>query len=467
MIADKCSGKENKKRRHNAAVSPRDFSSGMMWKNIIAQAIPLTVAQLISLLYNIVDRIYIGHLPDVGSMALTGIGLTFPFSTFVLACANLFGTGGAPLFSIARGSKEDERAGKIMGNTFTMILISSAIIFVICYKFRVQVLWLFGGSNATIFYAESYLRIYLFGVLFSMIVTGMNGFISALGFPRTAMWTTVIGAALNLILDPFFIYVLKLGVQGAAIATVMSQGVSALWVVKFLLGKQNEYKLTFFNMRLRIRLVREVLGLGISGFVQQFTNCVVQIVCNVTLQIYGGDIYVGVMTIINSIREIIVLPVRGLSNGAQPVLGYNFGAKKPKRVKQGISFVSIVGIIYTASMWLLVLGFPRAFVHIFSSDVQMIDLSIAAVRIYFAGFVFMGLQIIGQCVFVGLGKARKAVFFTLLRKAVIVIPLTILFAYVFGSDGVFLPSRFLILWVEWFALLLCGSLYTENCREDA
>ncbi len=211
----------------------QDFSTGKVWQRIAAQAVPLTIAQLVQLLYNIVDRIYIGHLPEVGSLALTGVGITFPITTLILAFANLFGTGGAPLFSIERGAKNKEKAREIMGNVFTMILITSVVLTVLCYAFRVPLLYLFGASDATILYAESYLSIYLFGILFSMIVTGMNGFISALGFPRTAMWTTVIGAVLNLILDPIFIFGLSLGVRGAALATIISQCVSAIWVIRF------------------------------------------------------------------------------------------------------------------------------------------------------------------------------------------------------------------------------------------
>ncbi|MCD8150435.1 MAG: MATE family efflux transporter [Clostridiales bacterium] len=425
---------------HHTNDSQKDFSQGSVWKIITSQAIPLTVAQLIYLLYNVVDRIYIGHLPAVGSLALTGVGLTFPFSTLILAFANLFGTGGTPLFSIARGAKEEEKAKTILGNVFTLILLSSVVIFALCYVFRVPVLYLFGASDDTIVYAESYLRIYLFGVLFSMIVTGMNGFISALGFPRTAMWTTVIGAVLNLILDPIFIFALGLGVQGAALASVISQGVSALWIMRFLLGKQNEYRLTFAHMRLKLHLIREILSLGVTGFMQQFTNCLVQIVCNATLQTYGGDVYVGIMTIINSVREMASLPVSGLSSGAQPVLGYNYGAKKPHRVKEGIRFMSLAGIVYTAAMWLIILLFPGAFLRIFSTDAQTITLGVRALRIHFMGFVFMSLQFMGQSTFVGLGKAKRAVFFSILRKVVIVVPLTLLFPLYLGTDGVFLAE---------------------------
>jgi len=275
-----------------------------------------------------------------------------------------------------------------------------------------------------------------------MIVTGMNGFISSLGFPRTAMWTTIIGAVLNLILDPVFIFGLSMGVEGAALATVISQCVSAVWVMHFLIAGKTNITLKLRYMKLKRRTVTSVLGLGVSGFMQQATNCLVQIVCNVTLQNYGGDLYVGIMTIINSVREMATLPVTGISSGGQPVLGYNYGAKKPDRVKEGIRFMAISGIVYTAIMWLAIEAFPTAFIRIFSSDAQTIELGGRALRIYFMGFVFMSLQFMGQSTFVGLGKAKRAVFFSILRKVVIVVPLTIFLPMLMGlgTDGVFLAE---------------------------
>ncbi len=420
----------------------QDFGSGRMWRAIMAQAVPLTIAQLIQLLYNVVDRIYLGHLPGVGALALTGVGLVFPFTTLVLAFASLFSTGGSPLFSMARGAKDEERAKEILGEVFTMILITSVLLMVICYVFCTPVLYLVGASDETIIYAEGYLRIYLFGILFSMITTGMNSFISALGYPTMAMWTTVIGAILNLILDPIFIFAFGMGVQGAALATVISQCVSAIWVLHFLITGRGGIPLQFSCMRLKAKTVARILGLGVSGFMQQATNFVVQIVCNVTLQRWGGDLYVGVMTIINSVREIVSLPVLGISSGAQPVLGYNYGAGKNERVKEGIRFIAISGIAYTAVLWLIIELIPAPFVQIFSGDAALLDPGIRAMRLYFFGFVFMSLQFVGQYTFVALGKSRRAVFFSLLRKIVIVVPLTLLLPMLWGlgTDGVFLAE---------------------------
>ncbi len=426
----------------SAEGTPRDFSSGKMWKIITAQSLPLMVAQLIQLLYNVVDRIYIGHLPETGNLALTGIGLTFPFVTLILAFASLFGTGGSPLFSIARGAGDDDRAKGIMGNAFTLILVTSVVVMAVFYVFRIPVLYLFGASDVTIVYAESYLSIYLLGVIFSMTVTGMNSFISALGFPTTAMWTTVIGAVINLILDPIFIFVLGLGVKGAATATVISQFISAIWVMHFLLFNHTGFTLKPASMRLNIKIVRDILALGVSGFVQQATNSAVQVVCNVNLQIWGGDLYVGIMTIVNSVREIASLPVLGLRDGSIPVLGFNYGAEKPKRVKEGIRFMTLAGVTYTALIWLIIQFFPGIFIRIFSNDPETLSFGIHAIRLYFFGFVFMALMFAGQGTFIGLGKSRQAVFFSIFRKIIIVVPLTFILPMIggLGTDGVFLAE---------------------------
>ena len=419
----------------------RDFSRGKVSSNIIAQAIPLILAQLVQLLYNVVDRIYIGHLPGADSTALTGVGLVFPLTTFIAAVTLLFGTGGAPLFSIARGAREEQKAERILGNTFSLLLGAAMILFVLCYIFRKPVLYLFGASDASYVYADEYLRIYLLGTVFVMISTGMNGFINAQGFPKVGMFTTMIGAVLNLFLDPVFIFVLKLGVGGAAAATVVSQIVSAIWVLRFLMGKKAILTIKKENMRVDWKLSREIVSLGMAGFMMQGTNCLVQVVCNATLKIYGGDLYVGIMTVINSVREILSLSVNGLSSGAQPVLGYNYGAKEYDRVKQGIRFVAYLGTGYTVIAWILVLLIPHFLISIFTEDAAMISQGVSALRLYFFGFFFMAFQFTGQSAFTALGFARHAVFFSILRNAIIVVPLTIgLPRLGFGVNGVFLAE---------------------------
>ena len=319
-----------------------DFSQGKVWKNIIFQAIPLTLAQLVQLLYNVVDRVYIGHLPGAENMALTGIGLTFPVITLIAAFTNLFGSGGTPLFSIARGKGEEEEAEKIMGNVFSLILRASLFLFLFCYLLRRPILFLFGASEGSYVYADEYLKIYLFGTAFSMVAAGMNGFINAQGYPKIGMLTTVIGAILNLLLDPLFIFVFHMGVSGAALATVLSQSVSAIWVFRFQTGRKAVLKIKKENLKLDGRLVKDIMALGTSGFIVQATNALVQIVCNITLQSYGGDLYVGIMTVLNSVRELLSLPVSGITNGCQPILGYNYGAGKMERVKEGIRFTALI-----------------------------------------------------------------------------------------------------------------------------
>lgn len=418
-----------------------DFSKGRVWKNIISQAIPLTLAQLVQLLYNVVDRIYIGHLGEEHSMALTGVGLTFPVITLIAAFTALFGMGGTPLFSIARGAKEDEKAERILGNVFTLLLTSSVILFVVCYIFRKPILYLFGASEASYVYADQYLRIYLFGTAFTMLTTGLNGFINAQGFPRTGMMTTVLGAVLNLVLDPVFIFVFDMGVQGAALATVISQVISAIWVIQFLTGKKALLTLKRENMKIDLQLTKQIMSLGASGFIMQGTNCLVQIVCNATLQSYGGDLYVGIMTVLNSVREVLSLPVMGITQGAQPVLGYNYGAKENKRVKEGIRFTAMIGMAYTVLAWIVVMLIPKQLFMIFTNDSAIIEAGPSALNLYFFGFFFMSFQFAGQSVFQALGEAKKAIFFSLLRKAVIVIPLTLLLPRIgFGVNGVFMAE---------------------------
>mgnify|MGYP000773796064 FL=1 len=428
---------------NRSAAGGKDFSKGKVWSNIMAQAVPLILAQLVQLLYNVVDRIYIGHLPGADSLALTGIGLVFPLTTLVAAFTNLFGMGGAPLFSIERGAGNDERAEKILGNTFTMLFASSFVIFALCYIFRKPVLYLFGASDASYVYADEYLRIYLFGTTFTMLSTGLNGFINAQGFPKTGMMTTLIGALLNLILDPLFIFVSDMGVAGAALATIISQAVSAVWVMHFLLSRKGKaaYHIKLSCMKPEWKLVGDITTLGMAGFIMQATNCMVQVVCNATLKVFGGDLYVGIMTVINSVREIMSLPVSGLTSGSQPVLGYNYGAGKYDRVKSGIRFTAAIGIAYTALAWIIVLIIPKQLMGIFTEDAQTIAYGAEALKTYFFGFVFMAFMFTGQSTFTALGYSKHAIFFSLLRKAIIVVPLVIILPRIgFGVMGVFLSE---------------------------
>lgn len=419
-----------------------DFSKGSVSGNILRLAVPMTCAQLINVLYNVVDRIYIGHIPHTSTQALTGIGLTLPVITIITAFANLFGMGGAPLFSIARGAGEEERARKIMGNSFSMLLISGVILAVLCFVFRRPLMYLFGASDVTYPYADAYLTIYLCGTLFVMVSLGMNNFINAQGFGVTGMLSVSIGAGLNLLLDPLFIFFFHMGVRGAALATIISQFVSAVWVFHFLTGKKAVLTLSPAYMRPDFSVVKNIAGLGLSGFVMSITNSSVQIMCNATLQHWGGDLYVGIMTVINSVREIITMPVNGLTNGAQPVMSFNYGAGEYKRVKSAIRFTSISCIVFSLIAWALLFFFPHFFIHLFNSDPELIEKGVPAMHIYFFGIFMMSLQFAGQSTAVALGRSKQAVFFSLFRKVIIVIPLTLWLPNVagLGTNGVFLAE---------------------------
>lgn len=416
-----------------------DFSKGSVVRHILSLAAPMTLAQLINVLYSVVDRIYIGHLPHASAQALTGIGLCLPVITIISAFANLFGMGGAPLCSIARGGHEDKRAQKVMGNSFSMLLLTGVILMILFFIFKRPVLYLFGASNDTFGYANAYLSIYLLGTVFVMVSLGMNNFINAQGFGKMGMMTVLLGAVMNIILDPILIFGFHMGVQGAAIATVISQGASALWVLLFLTGRKAIFKLTREAMRLKGSLVKEITFLGTSGFVMAVTNGTVQIVCNAVLARYGGDIYVGIMTVINSVREIASLPLNGLTSGAQPVMGYNYGAGCYRRVRTAIRFITAAGIGFSLIVWVVVFVEPRFFLHLFTTEQELITEGIPAMQIYFCGFFMMALQFVGQSTYVALNRPKQAVFFSLFRKVIIVVPLTILLPMIggLGTSGVF------------------------------
>jgi len=407
-----------------------------MARNILQMALPMTVAQLINILYNVVDRMYLGKLP--GHLSLTGLGLCLPIISILMGFANLCGMGGAPLCSIHRGKGENEEAERILGNSFALLLLFGAGLTALGLAFRRPILYLFGASDLTFPYANDYLTIYLLGTLFVMIGLGMNPFINAQGFSRMGMMTVALGAVVNIVLDPIFIFALDMGVRGAALATVLAQGCSALWVLKFLTGRRALLRLRWNTLRLQAARVRRILALGASGFAMSMTNSLVQVLCNASLQHYGGDLYVGVMTVINSIREVVSMPVQGITNGCQPVLGYNYGAGEYERVRRGIRFTTVLTVGYSVAAWALVMAVPELLIRIFNDEPELIAAGIPAFRLYFAAFFCMSFQFIGQSVFVGLGRSRSAVFFSLLRKAFIVAPLTLLLPGLgMGVDGVF------------------------------
>ena len=419
-----------------------DFSKGSIVKNIINLAVPMTLAQLINVLYNVVDRIYIGRIPGAGSLPLTGVGLCLPILSMVTAFANLFGMGGAPLCSIERGRGNVDEAERIMGNSFAMMVLFGVGLTVLGLVLKRPMLYLFGASDATYPYADQYVTIYLLGSLFVMAGLGMNSFINSQGFGRIGMMTVLLGAVANIILDPIFIFVFHMGVQGAALATIISQFLSAAWIIRFLTGPRTILKLRRSAMKLERRRVLKIMGLGLSGFTMSITNSLVQIVCNATLRDFGGDLYVGAMTVINSIREVVQMPVQGLTNSAQPVMGFNYGAEKYGRVRQAIKFTSAVSIVYTCAIWAGLYFAPGFFIGIFSSEEELLAIGVPAMNIYYFGFFMMSLQMAGQAVFVALGRAKNAVFFSIFRKVIIVFPLTVILPHFWGlgTDGVFLAE---------------------------
>lgn len=416
-----------------------DFGVGSVRRTILRMAVPITLAQLINILYNIVDRMYIGHIDGAGTLALTGLGLCLPVISAVMAFARLSGMGGGPLCSIERGRGDLQEAERILGNSFTLLLIFAVVLTTVGEIFLTPLLYAFGASGDTIGYAVDYGRIYLAGNIFVLISLGMNNFINAQGFARMGMMTTVLGAVANILLDPLFIFVFGWGVRGAALATVISQALSALWVLKFLTGKRAILKLRWNCMRLHRDRVKRILALGFSGFVMALTNSVVQVACNSVLSSFGGDLYVGVMTVINSIREIVTMPVQGLSGGAEPVLGFNYGANKPQRVRQGIVFISVACAGFSLLVWVLIRIAPEPLIHLFNNDPELVRVGSAALQLYFCAYFMQALQFAGQSTFVALGKSKQAIFFSIFRKVIIVVPLTLGLPYVggLGADGVF------------------------------
>ena len=445
-----------------------DFSKGSVVANILRLAVPMTLAQLINVLYNIVDRIYIGMIPENATLSLTGLGLCLPIISMVGAFANLFGMGGAPFCSIERGRGNIKEAEAIMGNSFVLMVLVGVILTVLGLAVKRPMLYLFGASDATIGYADAYITIYLLGNVFVMMGLGMNSFINSQGFGTIGMMTVLLGAIANILLDPLFIFVFHMGVQGAALATIISQFLSAMWILAFLTGKKALLRLKPSAMRLSRKRILDITGLGMSGFTMSITNSSVQVMYNALLQSYGGDLYVGVMTVINSVREVISMPVQGVTQSAQPILGYNYGAGEYGRVKKGIIFTSVVSIVYTFLIWSAVHGFPEFFIRIFNREGDLVEAGIPAMRVYFFGFFMMSLQFAGQAVFVGLGKANRAVFFSIFRKVIIVIPLMILLPVLFGlgNTGVLMaePISNFIGGIACFATMLV-TVWPELSRQ--
>ena len=405
---------------------------------LIELAVPTVFAQLVNLLYNMVDRIYVGRIPEVGHLTLAGLGVTFPIIILISAFAALIGAGGAPRAAIYMGRKEYDTAEKILGTCITSLCIMAVCLSVFFYFVKEPLLMLFGASEQTIGYANSYLGIYLLGTISVQISLGLNMFITSQGFAKTGMVTVLIGAVLNIILDPVFIFFLGMGVQGAALATIISQTVSALWVLSFLCGKKTVLKVKKENLKIDRELLLSVMALGTSPFIMQSTECLVQLTYNSGMQRYGNDYYVGAMTILFSIMQMLFLPLSGLTQGTQPILSYNFGAGNKERVKKAFKLLFVLSLGFSLIATGVVLLFPELFIRMFSDNEEIIHIGVYAVRIYMFGFLVMGAQIACQQTFLALGQAKISVFLALLRKVILLIPLAILLPTLgMGTDGLF------------------------------
>ena len=421
-----------------------DFENGTVTGNILEAALPMLVAQILNLLYNIVDRIYIARIAEVGTAALGAVGLCFPLIVIITAFANLFGNGGAPLFAIQRGQKDERKAVAIMDTSFTMVCASAIVLMVIGFLFARPILILFGASDNSLVYALPYMMIYLLGTLPSMVAVGMNPFINAQGYSLIGMYSVAVGAGANLLLDPLFIFGLGFGVCGAAIATVLSQCLSAIFVFYFL-TKKSELKVRLLKkneIAACIDYAKNIISLGMAGFIMQLTNSLVTICCNNVLSVTGGDIYISVMTIVSSVRQLVETPIHAMSEGSSPILSYNYGARRPARVRKAGMVMGALILAYSAVIWSIIILEPRPLIRIFSSDVQLTKDAVPALNQYFAAFIFMDLQYMGQTVFKSLNKKKQAIFFSMLRKVFIVVPLTYLMPYALhmGTDGVFLAE---------------------------
>lgn len=405
-------------------------------KLLFQLALPAITAQVINMLYNIVDRIYIGHIEGIGGLALTGVGLCFPILILISAFSCLIGMGGAPQASIRMGARDHEGAEKILGNCFALILIMSVILTAVFLAGGETILMLFGASKDTLPYAMEYLNIYVIGTLFVMISLGLNSFISAQGFAKTSMMTVMIGAIVNIVLDPVFIFGLKMGVSGAALATIISQCISALWVLKFLFGSKTTLKIRPKNMKLSAKILLPVIALGLAPFIMQSTESLLNICFNTSLQKYGGDLAVGSMTILMSCMQILTLPLSGLAQGAQPIISYNFGAGNKERVKEAFRLLFLCSVGFAVIFWLFNMIFPQVFVGLFANDASLKDAAVWSLRIYMAAGFMMGIQMACQQTFVSIGQAKISLFLALLRKIILLIPLIFILPNFF-ADKVF------------------------------
>lgn len=403
-------------------------------KLLLRLALPTLAAQIINMLYNIVDRIYIGHIPHVGAAALTGVGVCMPLIMIVSAFAALVGYGGSPRASIYLGKKDVESAEKILGNCFTMQILVSLILTAVLLIWNRDLLLAFGASENTIPYANSYMNLYALGTLFVELTLGMNAFITTQGFAKTGMYSVLIGAVANIILDPVFIFLLGMGVRGAALATILSQALSCIWVVSFLCGKKTFIRIRKENLKLIPKVILPCLALGSATFIMQASESVISVCFNSSLQKYGGDMAVGAMTILTSVMQFAMLPLQGFGQGAQPIMSYNYGAKNVKRVKAAFLLLLKISMIYAVILWGCVMFFPQIFAGIFTTDAALVAFTAKALRVYLAVMFLFGIQISCQMAFNSLGRAVESIIVAVVRKFVLLIPLIYIIPQIFRAD---------------------------------
>lgn len=418
----------------NTQENSRMLADAPVGKLLFKLAVPTVTAQLINMLYNIVDRIYIGHIPDIGADALTGVGVCMPLIMIVSAFAALVGYGGAPRASIFMGKNDKESAERTLGNCFVVQIVISVVLTVLLLLFNRPLLLAFGASENTIGYAVDYMNIYAVGTIFVQLTLGMNMFITAQGFAKTGMLSVLIGAVANIILDPVFIFGFDMNVRGAALATILSQAMSCIWVLAFLMGKKTDLKIRAKYMPLRANIIMPALALGLSNFVMQASESAISVCFNSSLLKYGGDTAVGAMTILTSVMQFAMLPLQGLGQGAQPIISYNYGAKNAQRVKKAFKLLLITDLCYAVILWLAVMLFPGAFAAMFTSQESLMDFTAHVLRIYMACALLFGIQMACQSTFTAIGNAKASITVAVVRKFVLLIPLIYIMPLIFTQD---------------------------------
>lgn len=430
-------------------------------KLVFSLALPAVIAQMVNVLYNIVDRMYIGHIPEIGSTALTGLGVCFPILMLISAFSAFVGSGGAPLASIQLGKGDKIKAEKILGNGVTMLLAFSVILTTLFMIFKEPLLYAFGASDKTFTYANQYLTIYLLGTIFVQAAIGLNTFITCQGQAKIAMFSVLIGAIINIVLDPILIFGFDLGVRGAAIATIISQGCSALWVVAFLVSKKSSLRIKLSYLKPNPKIIGSIAALGVSPFIMQATESLINIVFNSGLKHYGGDVYVGSMTILQSVMQLFVLPTQGITMGTQPIISYNYGAKNHQRVKDAFKYTLIVTVIITVTATISVVLFPQVFARMFTSDKELIALVVKVLPIFMAGIWIFGVQMACQSAFMGMGQAKISLFLALLRKVILLIPLALILPRFTGVMGIYYAEPI----ADILAAITTGTLFALSFKK--